>query len=147
MTSVKPLGGVGSPALHHMPTVITKPKMIMSQPAQVLLNGPGLAAPVTNGTHAESKKEVTSSTSGRAVCYHQAWRPSCYLHSPLWWCLTGSFMDRGYYKALVSHTCPFTFLAELHYKYYTFVLVCYLTGAYVRELQEHLFCKLPFVVF
>ncbi|CAG5127837.1 unnamed protein product [Candidula unifasciata] len=43
-------------AVHQLPTVISKPKIFMTTPSQVLINGPSLK-PVTNGTHFEIKRE------------------------------------------------------------------------------------------
>ncbi|BFZ02864.1 hypothetical protein BsWGS_05902 [Bradybaena similaris] len=50
----------GSPsvqaAVHQLPSVISKPKIFMTAPGQVLINGPSMK-PVTNGTHLEIKRE------------------------------------------------------------------------------------------
>ncbi|KAH9512274.1 Forkhead box protein K1 [Bulinus truncatus] len=43
-------------AVHQLPSVIAKPKIIMTTPGQVLLNGPSGQA-LTNGTHLEIKRE------------------------------------------------------------------------------------------
>lgn len=46
-------------ALHQLPTVITKPKVIVTNAAQVVLNGPGGLTnnSLTNGAHLEIKRE------------------------------------------------------------------------------------------
>lgn len=49
------------PAIHQLPTVITKPKVLMSEPARVIVNGPtsaGHAPLLTNGADFEVKKET-----------------------------------------------------------------------------------------
>jgi len=56
-------------AVHQLPTMITKPKVIVTNAAQVLLNGPsGLAAglpnSLTNGAHTEVKKENSAASFG-----------------------------------------------------------------------------------
>lgn len=43
-------------AVHQLPSVIAKPKIIMANPGQVLLNGP-IGTTLTNGTHLEIKRE------------------------------------------------------------------------------------------
>ncbi|CAL1528825.1 unnamed protein product [Lymnaea stagnalis] len=43
-------------AIHQLPSVIAKPKIIMTTPGQVLVNGPSVTA-LTNGTHLEIKRE------------------------------------------------------------------------------------------
>ncbi|KAK3089430.1 hypothetical protein FSP39_003546 [Pinctada imbricata] len=50
---------VSGTAVHQLPTVITKPKVIVTNAAQVVLNGPSTIphSNLTNGTHLEIKKE------------------------------------------------------------------------------------------
>ena len=50
---------VSGAAVHQLPTVITKPKVIVTNAAQVVLNGPSSVphTNLTNGTHLEIKKE------------------------------------------------------------------------------------------
>ncbi|CAE1237086.1 FOXK [Acanthosepion pharaonis] len=55
------------PAIHQLPTVITKPKVLMSEPARVIVNGPtsaGHASVLTNGADFEVKKETIISQDG-----------------------------------------------------------------------------------
>lgn len=47
---------VGQAAIHQLPSVISKPKIFMTTPGQVLVNGP-TGATLTNGTHLEIKRE------------------------------------------------------------------------------------------
>lgn len=67
MTSSMPMPtSLGVTAVHSLPTVLNKPRVIVSNGAQVLLNGPtgSTSAPVINGAHIEVKKE-NGANSGR----------------------------------------------------------------------------------
>ncbi|KAL5017979.1 hypothetical protein ScPMuIL_003701 [Solemya velum] len=61
MTSSMPMPtSLGVTAVHSLPTVLNKPRVIVSNGAQVLLNGPtgSTSAPVINGAHIEVKKKM-----------------------------------------------------------------------------------------
>ncbi|XP_046572872.1 forkhead box protein K2-like [Haliotis rubra] len=52
-------------AIHQLPPIITKPQIIVSNPGQVILNGPAIAGTtLTNGTHLEIKKENADFSQG-----------------------------------------------------------------------------------
>lgn len=53
-------------AIHQLPPIITKPQIIVSNPGQVILNGPAIAGTtLTNGTHLEIKKENADFSQGK----------------------------------------------------------------------------------
>lgn len=59
VTSMQPSVSTVS-ALHQLPTVITKPKIMVTNAAQMVLNGPSHTvsnSSLTNGAHTEIKKE------------------------------------------------------------------------------------------
>ena len=61
VTTIQPsVSTVSAQALHQLPTVITKPKVMVTNAAQMVLNGPSHTlsnSSLTNGAHAEIKKE------------------------------------------------------------------------------------------
>lgn len=61
VTTMQPsVSTVSAQALHQLPTVITKPKVMVTNAAQMVLNGPSHTlsnSSLTNGAHAEIKKE------------------------------------------------------------------------------------------
>lgn len=62
VTTMQPVVSTVS-ALHQLPTVITKPKVIVTNSAQMMLNGPSHTVAntnLTNGAHSEIKKETGS---------------------------------------------------------------------------------------
>lgn len=57
-------------ALHQLPSVISKPKVIVTNGTQVMLNGPsGLTALANGATHVEVKKDPSSQNPGTAFNY------------------------------------------------------------------------------
>lgn len=62
MTATTTLSTTGTSAIHQLPTMITKPKVIVTNATQVVLNGPAghTNSSLTNGTHMEIKKEPGS---------------------------------------------------------------------------------------
>lgn len=58
VTATSSLNPTATSAIHQLPTVITKPKVIVSNATQVVLNGPTAVSSLTNGSHMEIKKEI-----------------------------------------------------------------------------------------
>lgn len=68
MSPVTVTSSTGQAAVHQLPSVIAKPKIIMTTPGQVVLNGP-TATPLTNGTHLEIKRENGEGKLDFLKCY------------------------------------------------------------------------------
>lgn len=64
VTATSSLNPTATSAIHQLPTVITKPKVIMSNATQVVLNGPSAVSSLTNGSHMEIKKEINPQLQG-----------------------------------------------------------------------------------
>jgi len=74
--------GASGTAIHQLPSMISKPKVIVTNGTQVVLNGPSSFQALSNGaSHLEIKKDPSSQNPGNDWCFIDV----CFLCVKLEW--------------------------------------------------------------